>query len=348
MFKNFNKRGPEALADGKIVLLNPGQEAPAAAQPAPEEDLELLRSLELKSRLHDALLDRLNLSVIDKVVPEELRREGEARTRRVVEDRTDGARAGFAGAIVHHDDAEPAPTRRAHPPRSLRRHRRRGRGRRRERRLGSGRDGRELASDLDLVPQPGLPEAGPLQLLDEAIRIARVTVRPTRGAVRRSYALARRQLMVRFPLGAVLGRVRAVMAELVDARDDRQVIEGGATRQPRQEVPVLVEIEALVDPAARFPCGLAQHQAHVGDVVLVGEALRVEVLAPHHASESDLLRVVRRDRVRHHLRVGVGAGEIRAAYEEWLPKFIEKKRLRLFAGCAGWLRPDGSWAIVEV
>ena len=40
-----------------------------------------------------------------------------------------------------------------------------------------------------------------------------------------------------------------------------------------------------------------------------------------------------------------GSERIRAAYEEWLPKFIEKKRLRLFAGCAGWLRPDGSWAI---
>ncbi|MEZ4222549.1 MAG: WG repeat-containing protein [Polyangiaceae bacterium] len=40
-----------------------------------------------------------------------------------------------------------------------------------------------------------------------------------------------------------------------------------------------------------------------------------------------------------------GSDRIRAAYDEWLAKFIEKKRLRLFAGCAGWLRPDGSWAI---
>nr|WP_245947393.1 CpaF family protein [Jannaschia seohaensis] len=46
----------------------------AANQPS-REDIALSRHLALKSELHEALLDRLNLSVIDKVEPEELRRE---------------------------------------------------------------------------------------------------------------------------------------------------------------------------------------------------------------------------------------------------------------------------------
>lgn len=48
------------------------------------------------------------------------------------------------------------------------------------------------------------------------------------------------------------------------------------------------------------------------------------------------------------LEAGLGAGgteRIRAAHASWIAKFIEKKRRRMFAGCAGWLRPDGSWAI---
>jgi len=39
------------------------------------QEAELTQWLELKSRLHDVLLDRLNLAVIDKVQPDELRRE---------------------------------------------------------------------------------------------------------------------------------------------------------------------------------------------------------------------------------------------------------------------------------
>ncbi|GHF58982.1 CpaF family protein [Seohaeicola zhoushanensis] len=83
MFKHFSKRDHETAPDSKVIMLNPVQEAPVV-QPAPEEDRELQRSLELKSRLHDALLDRLNLSVIDKVVPEELRREVAALTSEVL------------------------------------------------------------------------------------------------------------------------------------------------------------------------------------------------------------------------------------------------------------------------
>ncbi len=49
-----------------------------AAPPEPVEvavDQELMARLELKSRLHDVLLERLNLAVLDKVETEELRRE---------------------------------------------------------------------------------------------------------------------------------------------------------------------------------------------------------------------------------------------------------------------------------
>ncbi len=76
MFKNFNKRSHEVAEDKKIVLLNQKDETnPAAKEPHVEEERELLAYLDLKSRLHTALLDRLNYSVIEKVVPEELRRE---------------------------------------------------------------------------------------------------------------------------------------------------------------------------------------------------------------------------------------------------------------------------------
>ncbi|GGL58198.1 CpaF family protein [Wenxinia marina] len=76
MFRTFSR------PSGASPLGDPAVEAPAAANaarsvqvvPTPEEE-SLVRLLELKSRLHEALLDRLNFSVIDKVEPEELRRE---------------------------------------------------------------------------------------------------------------------------------------------------------------------------------------------------------------------------------------------------------------------------------
>ena len=74
MFKNFTKRSEDAA--GKVAMLHPAVrgDAPSPAVLA-REDEELMKFLDLKSRLHDALLERLNLSVIDKIVPEELRRE---------------------------------------------------------------------------------------------------------------------------------------------------------------------------------------------------------------------------------------------------------------------------------
>ena len=72
MFKNFSKpsNGQPPLA---IVA---GRDADEIAEPrrAPV-DRDLMARLELKSRLHDVLLERLNYAVVEKIVPEELRRE---------------------------------------------------------------------------------------------------------------------------------------------------------------------------------------------------------------------------------------------------------------------------------
>lgn len=76
MFKDFvdlSRRG------GKTEKVVPfiGADPPRPMVPAVivPEDRELLQSLELKSRLHEVLLERLNLAAIDKVEPDELRRE---------------------------------------------------------------------------------------------------------------------------------------------------------------------------------------------------------------------------------------------------------------------------------
>ncbi|MGP1357704.1 CpaF family protein [Roseicyclus sp.] len=80
MFKQFTRRPDQPEAS--VVPLHPGARAPSSAergpadplQPTPEER-DLIAFLELKGRLHDALLDRLNFAVIDKIMPDELRRE---------------------------------------------------------------------------------------------------------------------------------------------------------------------------------------------------------------------------------------------------------------------------------
>ena len=73
MFKNFGKREAERVADN-VVALN-GAEIRPEPKPLVPDDPELMRYLELKSRLHDALLERLNLAVLDKIQHEELKRE---------------------------------------------------------------------------------------------------------------------------------------------------------------------------------------------------------------------------------------------------------------------------------
>ena len=82
MFKEFNKvgsRGSEqkvAHMTGPTPAPTPARvPAPAPIATRPVQDEALKSHLELKGRLHELLLDRLNLSVIDKVETSELRRE---------------------------------------------------------------------------------------------------------------------------------------------------------------------------------------------------------------------------------------------------------------------------------
>ena len=81
MFENFTRarddnhdRVIDLATRQKTPKAEPGGDLPKAPEPAPE-DTKLAEWLELKSGLHSALLERLNLSVIDKVERAELRRE---------------------------------------------------------------------------------------------------------------------------------------------------------------------------------------------------------------------------------------------------------------------------------
>jgi len=80
MFKSFGKT--EAKSPAQPANGVPGNSAEAASRVTStalrsltQTDKDLTDRLELKTRLHEALLERLNLSVIDKVQTEELRRE---------------------------------------------------------------------------------------------------------------------------------------------------------------------------------------------------------------------------------------------------------------------------------
>jgi len=77
MFKGFGKTGDKP--DAAPAVVEPEESQAEAAERALRAlnapDAKLTERLELKNRLHTALLERLNLSVIDKVQTEELRRE---------------------------------------------------------------------------------------------------------------------------------------------------------------------------------------------------------------------------------------------------------------------------------
>ncbi len=78
MFKGFGKNGerPTGQANGQAEAVeNQAEVAERALRALNTPDAKLTERLELKNRLHTALLERLNLSVIDKVQTEELRRE---------------------------------------------------------------------------------------------------------------------------------------------------------------------------------------------------------------------------------------------------------------------------------
>ncbi|WP_245890499.1 CpaF family protein [Roseovarius confluentis] len=72
MFKEYRSRRAEAQPN--VLKLERKNEAPKDAD-APSEDLELKAHLDLKNRLHGELLDRLNLTMIDKVERSELKRQ---------------------------------------------------------------------------------------------------------------------------------------------------------------------------------------------------------------------------------------------------------------------------------
>ena len=74
MFGQFTRSGKPS-SDNVIELAKAPIAAAALPKAASEKEAELVARLELKSRLHDVLLDRLNLSAIDKVNREDLRRE---------------------------------------------------------------------------------------------------------------------------------------------------------------------------------------------------------------------------------------------------------------------------------
>jgi len=88
MFKNFT-RTSEGGHD-KVVMIDRSTDRPVphVDRDAASDEAALVKRLEQKSRLHDALLERLNLSVIDKVEPEELRREVAGLVQQVLQ--TDG------------------------------------------------------------------------------------------------------------------------------------------------------------------------------------------------------------------------------------------------------------------
>jgi pilus assembly protein CpaF len=76
MFKQFGKGDKTAAGgNGNVVDLDAAAKVTSSAlRSLTQNDKELTDRLDLKSRLHEALLDRLNLSVIDKVATFELRR----------------------------------------------------------------------------------------------------------------------------------------------------------------------------------------------------------------------------------------------------------------------------------
>jgi pilus assembly protein CpaF len=81
-FKQSDKTKGGNVID--IAAMLPVEKLEASMQPA--TDTVLMARLELKSHLHDVLLDRLNLAVLDKVQPEELRREVSGLVSKVLAD----------------------------------------------------------------------------------------------------------------------------------------------------------------------------------------------------------------------------------------------------------------------
>ena len=91
MFGQFSRGGKQT---NNVIELGTGlAESPAAFQQATLQEADLIARLELKSRLHDVLLDRLNLAAIDKVNRDDLRREVSGLVSQVLTDEGRAMRA---------------------------------------------------------------------------------------------------------------------------------------------------------------------------------------------------------------------------------------------------------------
>ncbi len=76
MFKSFTRNDTATKPNSAEGGIDPGAAvASKALRSLADTDQALVDRLELKSKLHETLLERLNLSVIDKIQPDELRRE---------------------------------------------------------------------------------------------------------------------------------------------------------------------------------------------------------------------------------------------------------------------------------
>tara|TARA_R110002049_G_scaffold10127_3_gene50476 strand:- start:187134 stop:188531 length:1398 start_codon:yes stop_codon:yes gene_type:complete len=101
VFNEYKLR--RAASQPKVVKIKrPSNEPlrPAAAAALEPADTDLQKHLELKSRLHSGLLDRLNLSVIDKVERSELKRQIAALAASLVEEEGVHMRSDSFSALV--------------------------------------------------------------------------------------------------------------------------------------------------------------------------------------------------------------------------------------------------------
>ncbi len=92
MFGQFTRGGKQPA--NNVIELAKGLAEPAAVfRETAAQDDDLMARLDLKSRLHDVLLDRLNLAAIDKVNREDLRREVSGLVSQVLIDEGSAMRA---------------------------------------------------------------------------------------------------------------------------------------------------------------------------------------------------------------------------------------------------------------
>ncbi len=99
MFKQFSNS--KTTEDKKIVSIVPENATPVSELDAlSKSDKDLIAHLDLKSQLHEVLLERLNLAAIDKVQPEELRREVAKLVSNMLSEKQQPMRSGDFNTLV--------------------------------------------------------------------------------------------------------------------------------------------------------------------------------------------------------------------------------------------------------